>query len=468
MTVTEERLTPLDATFLELEQSDECSLMHIGGALIFDPQNGDPAHPQLPTLEELHQVLEERFDMLPRFRCRLSEPRTHGLRWPAWVQDTSFDLAAHVRHATLPSPGGEAELHEWLADFWSHKLDRSRPLWEMTLVDGLEDGGWMLATKTHHAMVDGVGSMDIGHVLLDAEPRPAPRPPAHVNGNGYVSDNGRHLPGWLAPAVAAARTAVGAARHPSRIVHAGEAAVAMGEMVWQDEILAARDSSLNVPIGATRRFVSVPFDLDEVKAVKRSLGGTVNDVVLAVTTGALRRLLASRGDALDRPLRAMVPVNLRSDGHGSLGNRVTSLFVELPVGEGERRRRYVKTRAAANELKSGTAALGGTTLVQVIGYIPPVLHESIARTLFAPRLFNLTITNVPGPQMTLYSMGSRMRRIIPLVPLFADHTIGLAIVSYDGELVFGINADFATTPDLEFFEAALREEFEQLRALAAD
>ena len=366
------------------------------------------------------------------------------------------------------SQGGDSELHEWLADFWSHRLDRGRPLWEMTLVDGLEGGGWMLATKTHHAMVDGVGSVDIGHILLDAEANPGPRTPAEP-GRGSERDTGApHLPGWLPPVIAAriARAAIDTALHPRRLKHAGEAAVAMSEVLWQDEIMAARHSTLNVPISTTRRFASVAFELAEVKEIKRVLGGTINDVVLAVATGALRRLLAHRGEELDRPLRAMVPVNLRGEDHESLGNQVTSLFVELPMAATETRDRYEQTRAAATELKSGTAALGGSTIVLVAGAAPPLLHESIARTLFAPRLFNLTITNVPGPQLRLYALGARMRRILPLVPLFADHTVGMAIVSYDGELVFGINADYAATPDLDVLQSAMHDEFVALLSLA--
>jgi len=469
MSTTEERLTSLDSTFLELEQADEGAMMHIGGALLFDAPI-DGAGP--PTLEQLLTLLEERSALLPHHRSRLSEPRVHGLRRPAWVEDPSFDVRSHVRHATLPAPGGEAELHEWLADFYSHRLDRARPLWEMTLVDGFEDGRWMLATKTHHAMVDGVGSIDIGHLLLDVEPHSAPRTPAQLpasNGNG-TSGGGPHLPEWLPPVLAArvAKAAIGAARNPGTLLRAGEAAVAMGEMLWQDEIMAARQSTLNVPIGTTRRFTSVAFELTQVKEIKGALGGTVNDVVLATCTGALRRLLEHRGEDLEQPLRAMVPVNLRGDDHDGVGNRVTSLFVELPVGTSALHRRYLETQAAAAKLKSGSAALGGSTLVLVTGFAPPLLHETISKMLFAPRLFNITITNVPGPQFPLYALGARLRRIVPLVPLFADHAIGIAIVSYDGELVFGINADYATNPDLDVLEAALRDEFTRLLSLARD
>ncbi len=278
------------------------------------------------------------------------------------------------------------------------------------------------------------------------------------------------MPDWVPAAVGAARGAargvVSAALHPRRIVKAGEAAVAMGEFLWEDEIQSARCSSINVPIGATRRFQAVPLELERIKEIKAGLGGTVNDVVLALASGALRRLLETRGEDLEQPLRAMVPVNLRLDEDGNLGNHVTSLFVELPIGEADRQKRYSHTRANATALKSGTAALGGETMVTTFGLLPPLLHESISRSLFAPRLFNLTITNVPGPQIPLYSLGCRMRRIIPLVPLFAEHAVGMAIVSYDGELVFGINGDYATMPDLELLADALRDEFDELLALA--
>ena len=326
----------------------------------------------------------------------------------------------------------------------------------------------MLATKTHHSMVDGVSSIDIGHILLDAEPRPAPRRSAEEGPEEASSPSSGPL-SWLSPGAAAriARAGLDVVRHPGKLVGAGEAAVAMGQMVWRDEVNAARPSSLNVPIGTTRRFTSVSLPLDDVKTVKRSLGGTVNDVILALAAGALRRLLLERRDEVERPLRAMVPVNLRGeDAHDQAGNRVTSLFVELPTGEDDPRRRYERTCEAAERLKSSSAARGGSTLVLLTGLMPPLLHEPISQTLFAPRLFNLTVTNVPGPQYPLYSMGSRMRQIIPLVPLFADHSLGIAIVSYDGTLTFGLNADRAAVPDLPLLERALREELVTLLRLA--
>jgi WS/DGAT/MGAT family acyltransferase len=467
MQQTDERLSPLDATFLELEQHEDGATMHIGGSLIFEPlpETGGP-----PSREALLELLDERLGQLPRFRMRLSEERVHGLQRPSWVVDPAFELGAHVRRAALPPPGSETEIDDWLGDFWSHRLDRSRPLWEMALVDGLRGGRWMLATKTHHAMVDGVGSVDIGHVLLDAEPHPAPREAPEDAGADGAENHRSRLPGRLPSAISAAHDlldeTVATALHPRRLLKAGQATAAMGKVLWKDEVLGARPSTMNVPIGSTRRFVSVPFKLSEVKEVKQGLGGTVNDVVLATCAGALRTLLKSRGEPLNRPLRAMVPVNLRGEDHQSLGNKVSSLFVELPVGESDHRRRYDATQAASAELKSGSAALGASTLISVSGVLPPVVHGSIAEMLYSTRLCNLTITNVPGPQIPLYALGSRLRRIVPLVPLFKDHAIGMAIVSYDGELVFGLNVDQASTPDVEVLERALRDEFSALLTLA--
>jgi diacylglycerol O-acyltransferase / wax synthase len=467
MRQTEERLSSLDSTFLELEQHEDGATMHIGAALIFEPL---PATGGPPSHDALLELLHERLSRLPRFRMRLSEERVHGLQRPAWIVDPAFDLRAHVRRAALPAPGGDAEIADWLGDFWSHRLDRSRPLWEMTLVEGLRDGRWMLATKTHHAMVDGVGSVDIGHILLHVDPHPPPREAREDAGSDDTERDPLPVPGWLPSALSAAHdlldSTVQTALHPRRLLKAGQATAAMGEVLWKDEMLGARPSTMNVPIGSTRRFVSVTCELSDVKQVKHGLGGTINDVVLATCAGALRTLLERRGEQLDRPLRAMVPVNLRGEDHDSLGNKVSSLFVELPIGEPDPRRRYDATRTAAGELKSGSAALGASTIIDVSGVLPPVAHGSIAEMLYSTRLCNLTITNVPGPQIRLYALGSQLRRIVPLVPLFKDHAIGIAIISYDGELVFGVNADRASNPDLDVLEGGLRDEFATLLALA--
>src|SRR5215211_4493580 len=204
-------VSPLDATFLELEEADPSAHMHIGAVMIFDPLPGGGT----PSIEAVRELLLERLGSMPRFRQRLSEPTTGGLVWPCWLPDEAFDIAAHVRRAALPAPGGEPELSEWAAEFWSHRLERTKPLWEMVLLEGLEDGRWALASKTHHCMVDGVGSVDVAHLLLDATPDPAPRPstddtPMESGDGGGLS----HLPAAVLHGI---RAGVDTVLHPTEL-----------------------------------------------------------------------------------------------------------------------------------------------------------------------------------------------------------------------------------------------------------
>ncbi len=459
-----DHLSALDATFLELEEVDESAHMHIGAVSVFDaPPSGDA-----PSVEEVRAHLETRLDRLPRYRQHLSEPRTGGLQWPSWKHDPEFDLAAHVRHATLPAPGGDDELLEWAGDYYSHRLDRAHPLWEVVVLDGLKGGRWALVSKTHHCLVDGVGSVDAGYLLLDADAEPsgngeAPPPPAEDERGGgglvpAVIDRAVHL------GADAARAGAHAIVHPRAAVARSRA---MAEMLLHEELRAAPQSSLNVPIGGRRRLEAVRVDLAELKALRAALGGTVNDVILAAATGGLRELLLHRGEHPPASgLRAMVPVNLRGDAdHGDLGNRITSLFVDLPVAEEQPFLRYEKVVEATRSRKSGTEGEGVTTLIDLTALAPPILHATIARSLYASRLFNVTITNVPGPQRTLYAFGAPLREVIPLVPLAADHAVGIAIVSYDGHVVFGLNADHETVADLHVLREGIESSLAQLHDL---
>ena len=472
-----EHLTALDATFLELEEADDSAHMHIGAVLRFGAADGGP-----PSIEAVRRHLALRLDGLPGFALSLSERHTGGLQWPEWVDAAPVDMTVHVRHATLPVPGAERELREWAADFWSHRLDRSRPLWEIALVDGLEDGGWALVTKTHHCLVDGVGSVDVGHLVLDASPDAEEvvpgGEPGPVRGEDAAESEGRshglaQLP--LDLAVATGRTALGVARagagmvaEPSRAVRALERSRALAELLVRDELHAAPESTLNAPIGAARRFEVAHFPLDDLKAIKQALGGTVNEVVLAATTGGLRELLLARDE---RPpaggLRAMVPMNVREAGdHLSVGNRVTSLFVSLPVDEPDPLAAYIRVHDDSVARKSGRDPLGAQALTDLTGMAPPVVHSFLARSLFATRLFNVTVTNVPGPQATLYAFGAPLGDVWPLVPLATDHGIGIAVVSYAGQVTFGLIGDHATAPDLDLLADGIERSLERLRELA--
>ena len=477
-----EHLTALDATFLELEEADQSAHMHIGAVMVFEP----PPRGRAPDIAEVCAHLESRLDALPRFSQRLSEPKTGGLSWPTWEPAYGFRVSEHVRRGSLPAPGGEAELLDWAGEFFSERLDRTRPLWEMVVLQGLSGGRWALATKTHHCMVDGVGSVDVGQLILDAtperpetraasrsEPVPVTRRSASTSPLGRTAAMGvglARVPGRLLRTGAGlVRGGVSVARHPQRASEALQRSRAMASVIVRDEISAAPRTSLNGPIGAKRRLAVACVPLDELKAIKSSLGGTVNDVVLAMTAGGLRELLLQRDEPLpSQGLRAMVPVNIRTAGEQlALGNRISSLFVHLPVGEHDPHGRYQRQVEEAEGLKSGTQALGSSVLLDLTGRAPPLIHSFLARSLFATRLFNVTITNVPGPQEPLYAFGSRMTDVWPLVPLAADHPLALAVFSYDGKVFFAFNADREAVPDLEVLARATEEAFQELRELTA-
>ena len=365
-----DQLTALDATFLELEQADDSALMHIGSAMLFEPLAGGGT----PTIVDVREHLRQRLSRLPRYGQKLGTPRTGGLAWPYWERDDRFEIEAHVRRATLPAPGDEPELLEWVSDYYSHRLDRRRPLWEMILLDGLEGGRWALVTKTHHCLVDGVGSVGILELLLDADPvteqSPAPLTTA-VDEVRRVS-----LPHPPAPVRQAAGAGIAAARagahaliHPRDALERSRAVI---ELLLRDDFVAAPSTSLNVPIGSTRRIATVRIKLEEVQKIRSTFGGKVNDVLLCAAAGGLRELLLHRGEDPPRSgLRAMVPVNIRRESdNGELGNKISSLFVELPVAGPMSLRRGDRVRVAAEKHKSHGQALGSQTLIGLTELAP--------------------------------------------------------------------------------------------------
>ena len=457
-------LSPLDATFLELEEADPAAHMHIGGIMVFDELPG--AGP--PDIELVREHVSERLGTLPRYRERLSRRTTGGLSWPHWEPDERFDISAHVRRAALPAPGGAPELLDWAGDFYSVRLDRSRALWEMAVVEGLADGGWALATKTHHCMVDGVSSVDVGQVLLDTAPEPGSSPAPRQPGSPELREAAAITRLATAP-LRAARAGAELALHPHRAKEALDGARGLVELLIRDELLAAPRTSLNVPISEHRRLAAHTVALDDLRRVRTALGGTVNDVVLALVTAGLRRLLLGRGEEPPAAgLRAMVPVDVRAAGdHLALGNHVSSLFVRLPVARDDALDRYKTVRDEAEALKEGRQAAGGRTLVGLAGLAPPVLHSVAARSLFASRLFNVTVTNVPGPPIALYAMGARLRGIVPLVPLAAEHAVAVAALSYDGDLCLCVNADRASVPDVDEVVRGMADELGALVARTA-
>ena len=454
MTTLPDRLTPLDGTFLELEDADPSAHMHIGGVLVFGPRPEGGT----PTLGELRAHLESRLDALPRYRQRLGGPGAGGLTWQRWVRADDFRIERHVLGAELPAPGGWDELLAWAGDYFSERLERAHPLWEVVLVGGLGADHWALVTKTHHCLVDGVGSVEAAHLLFDSA--------ADALGAHPADEHRFPLPAWLSPTAYAHAAAVGvrAVTHPDDLARR---AAALADLLVREEVLAAPHTSLNEPIGTRRVLRGISVELDEVRLVRRALGGTVNDVVLAGVTAGLRALLLGRGEDPPERLRAMVPMNVRTgEAAGALGNRVSSLFVELPVGDEHPTARYERIREETAAVKTGRQPLGADTLLRVAGLAPPVLHQLVAGELFGRRLFNVTVTNVPGPPAPMNTLGAPLEAIWPLVPIAACHGVGIAIISYEGRLTFGVNADADTVPDVDVLAGGIAEGLAELQRLA--
>jgi diacylglycerol O-acyltransferase / wax synthase len=445
-----DHLSALDATFLELEEADESAHMHIGAILTFEPL------PRMgtPPLDGLAAAIDGQLDALPRARERLSATHTGTFSWPGWEEAPGFSVERHLRRVALPSPGGDEELLAWAGDFFSHRLDRRRPLWELVLIEGLPEDRWALGLKVHHCLVDGVGSLVTATDLLDRAS--AAGPPIAASSSGESGGLGSAI-------VHGVRTGLTAALHPRRAV---ERSVALAEMLVRNELMAAPRTSINVPLGTRRRFDAVRVPLARLKAVKERLGGTVNDAILALSTGGLRRLLLARGEEPPAGgLRAMVPVNVRGAAEQvTMGNHISSLFVPLPVGEPDAHRRHAEIVRATGARKRGSQAAGGELLLELAALAPPVLHAVIARSLFGTRLFNVTVTNVPGPAEPIDVLGARLREAMPLVPLAAEHAVGIAVVSYAGGVVFGLNADEDAVPDLDVLRAGIEASLDELEA----
>ena len=463
-----ETLAALDGTFLELEESSDGALMHIGGVMIFDPRPDGTA----PSIQEVRALVESRLTAVPRFSRRLSDERTGRWAWPRWVPDEHFRLADHVRRAALPAPGGDDELHDWISDFFSHRLDRTRPLWEMALLEGLEGGRWGLAQKVHHCLVDGVSSVGVTELLLDIEPAPPAELPRFPVPDGLPTGWRSLLPSPPAPVVQAGHAGAGAltaALHATlRPAETFARSRTLAGLVLADEVHGAPHCSLNGGIGPSRRYASVTCELDDLMTIRAALGGSINDAALAVCTAGLRRLLIERDESLPAAgLRAMVPVNLRAAAESlTLGNRVGSLFVELPVAEPLAEVSHRRIVERTRQLKDRGAGEASATLVDLAGLAPPLVHATLARLLYGTRLFNITITNVRGASTPRYAFGARLGDVHPIVPLAAEHRIAIAILSHNGRVTFGINADRESTPDLPTLAGGIRDGLHDLLAAA--
>jgi diacylglycerol O-acyltransferase len=459
-----DRLTGLDSSFLHLER--DAAHMHVAGCMLFDGR--------APAYDELVAQIVSRLHLVPRYRQRLAfVPLNQGR--PVWVDDPHFNVGFHVRHTSLPRPGGDDQLKRLAGRVFSQALDRSRPLWEIWLVEGLAEDRFALLSKTHHALVDGVSGVDIATVLFDSSPDPMPvAPPEHEWVPRPLPSSAQLLAdALLERATVPAEIARGVRatlRGPRHV--AGRLGHAMGGVgaVARAGLQAAPASSLNVRIGPHRRFTWVRGDLQAFKAVKNALGGTVNDVVLTAVAGALGRYLRMHGEPTeDVVLKAMVPVSIRAEvERGALGNRVAAMWAPLPIGLTDPVQRLLTISHSMEGIKESGQAVGAQVLTELTGFAPPTIMAQAARLQARQRMFNLVVTNVPGPQFPLYMLGRQLDAMFPMVPLAENQALGIAIMSYNGQLNFGLNADYDALPDLEALADELRASIDELAAEAGE
>jgi WS/DGAT/MGAT family acyltransferase len=461
-----DRLTALDNSFLILENQN--SYMHVASTQIFEV---GPLRTESGGVdaERIKQATAASLHLIPRYRQKLQYVPLEGR--PVWVDDAQFNIDYHIRHTSLPRPGSERQLKRLSARIMQQHLDRARPLWEIWVVEGLEDDRFALISKVHHCMIDGVSGVDLMKILMSLSPEPevqeAPPfiPRKTPSGLELLRDEGlRRF--WL-PLEAArdlrhvAREARDTRRELSTRLRAS--LETLGATMRRPS-----ETPLNQEIGPHRRFDWLCMDLSEIKAVRKALGGSLNDVVLTIVTGAVRRFLEMRQVNPDTiHFRILAPVSVRAaDEEGSLGNRVSAWVLDLPVSEPDPCEQLARISETTTELKESKRAVGAELLTQAAEWTPSTLLALGARNATRLLPFNMVVTNVPGPQVPMYMLGARMLEVFPHVPLIDQLGLGIALLSYDGKLGWGFNADWDLVPDLHEFVQCIRGAFEALQILA--
>lgn len=446
-------LSVLDAMFLRLETPTEH--MHTAGLFLFDPAtDGDF------DFYRFVDLIRSRLHLVPRFRQKLAFPPLK-LGNPTWIDDEEFDISFHVRHGVLPHPGRMDQLLVYVGRLISRQLDRDRPLWELYVIEGLEEGRVAYLGKTHHAMIDGITGIDIATLLMDFEPDVPPIPPAKPWVPSPRPSNS--LLAWSAfqqQLLTARGVLEGAQRFAQTPRKVGVRALAAGRGILSlaaSGVAPGPASPLNRPNGSQRRFVVQRLPFAEVKAVKDAFGTTVNDVVLALVGDATGRFLRERGeDTRGLELKVMVPVSMRTDDDRFVfGNRVSSVFVRLPMDEMDPVERLERVHAAMRDVKESGQSAGADCLISLSALAPPTLHALAARLAARTRLHNFVVTNVPGPRRTLYSLGMRLLGAFPALPLAQNHSYAVGVTSHDGWLNFGFTGDWAILTDLDNVAGAL-------------
>jgi len=454
-----DRLNPLDALFVDAEDEDRHTSMAIASIAVLEGPS--------PSYGEVLDHLAGRLPLVPRYRQKL---RTVPFRLgrPVWVEDPNFDLRYHVRRTALPTPGGDQQLSRLMARVMAQRLDRDYPLWECWLVEGLAEGRWALISKLHHCMADGVSAADLYRVIFDASPEPSP--PA-VDGRTVGAE-----PSPLFLAVEAAldmvllpvreaATLTGALAHPGRTVRQTtdtvRAIAKLAPSLWP-----ANRSSLSGPISQQRRYTWARASLDDVKTIKRELGGTVNDVVLAAISGGFRALLLARGEHPEpHMLPSLVPVSVRTPGQESVyENQVSALVANLPIHIADPVERLAAVQIQLSTLKASKEALAGEALFSLGRYTPfPVFSRGARLVYWLPQREIVTVTtNIPGPRQPFYGFGHRIVEIIPYVPIATTVRTGISIFTYCGDVTFGITGDYATNPDLEVLSRGIEDGVSEL------
>jgi WS/DGAT/MGAT family acyltransferase len=466
-----DRLSPLDTGFLDVENN--VNQMHIGSVLILE----GPA----PPFSRFRDMVAGKLPQVPRYR-QVARRVAFDIARPVWVDDPSFDLDYNVRRVALPRPGGIRELRDLVGEVMGRPLDRCRPLWELWVVEGFEDDRWAVVAKVHHCMVDGVGGVELLSLILDLQADAEPVPPGEWR-PGPMPGPRDLLAQSVAQAASGTRQLARAMLDVT--VTAGDAVRQVGEAARQIGDLArgipglARVvrptpvGSLNGPIGPHRRWAATSVPISEIKAVRSSLGGGFNDVALAAVTHGFRTLLEKRGEALDRSVRALVPVSVRARdatgravGDGTLANKVSAVFADLPVETTDPMERLTSISVQMTSAKEGKEVAAAQGLMNLTRLVPPTLATLGAHVMAkAPqRNVNTVTTNIPGPQFPLYAAGRRMLHAYPYVPIGLQVRIGVAILSYDGEVNFGITGDYDHASDVDVIAEGIRVGVDEMLA----
>jgi diacylglycerol O-acyltransferase len=457
-----DRMSPLDASFLHIE--NDANHMHIGSVGVFEGPS--------PDYGEFAELVATKLPMVPRYRQKVRFVPL-GLGRPVWTDDPHFNLGYHLRHTALPPPGADRELRNIVGRLMAQQLDRTKPLWEMWMVEGLQDGHWAIVSKVHHCMVDGVSGSDLLAVMLDAEREPERprsdtwRPEAEPSDVRLVADAITDLVINPYEQFRALRSATRGWRQLAGLF--GDAARGVASLAGL--VRPTVESSLNGPIGPHRRWDWARTNLADIKRIRNALGGTVNDVVLTVLTRGFRDLIMARDEAPEgRVVRTLVPVSVRMPNErGEYNNRVSAMFAQLPVGIADPAERLAAIRAQMDGLKESKQAVAGEVLTSLSGFAPALLLAVGTRAAFRipQRNVNTVTTNVPGPQLPLYACGRQMLEVFPFVPIAGQVRVGVAIFSYNGMLNYGVTGDYDTAPDIGVLCRGVEDGMSELLKLAA-